>query len=286
MSIVVGYDGSELAEQALDFAVQEARLRGLPLRVVTTWDAPSVDLGMATGVTVDPHMIDAVTERAKRISADAADKLGESGVEVTAETLPGPAAAALIDISHDADLLVLGSHGRRALGEIMLGSTSQQVATHATCPTVIVRTAETPNHRVAVAIDGSQPGMHALDFAFDEASRRGWALRVIHAWDVNVIGFDVEDSTYPPGGIIDDVKEAETRLSAEILAGHGGDYPDVEVEVKVERGHADKVVLDNCDGVDLLVVGSRGHGGFTSLLLGSVSHKVMHHALCSVAIVH
>lgn len=286
MSVVVGYDGSELAGYGLKFGVEEAKLRGLPLQIVTSWDAPTVDLGMGTGAVVDPQMVDIVTERARRVAAEAAESVADSGVDVTSEAVLGPAAAALTDLSKTADLILMGSHGHRAMGEFMLGSTSQQVATHAKCPTIIVRTLETPHRRVAVAVDGSETGVRALEFAFDEASRRGWELRVIHAWDVNVIGFDVEDSTYPPGGIIDDVKEAETRMSAELMAGRGAQYPDVTVEVKVARGHADKVVLDSCEDVDLLVVGSRGHGGFTSLMLGSVSHKVMHRAKCSVAVVH
>lgn len=125
-----------------------------------------------------------------------------------------------------------------------------------------------------------------MDFAFDAASRRGWKLLVIHAWDVHVVGFDVDASTYPKGGIIDEVKDAEDRLSAEVLAGHRDRYPDVEVEFHLGRGHADHVVLDAAGGCDLLVVGSRGHGGFASLMLGSVSNRVLHHAECSVAVVH
>ena len=120
----------------------------------------------------------------------------------------------------------------------------------------------------------------------NEASRRGWKLLVIHAWDVHVVGFDVDASTYPKGGIIDEVRDAEDRLSSEVLAGHRERYPDVEIEVHLGRGHADNVVLEASEECDLLVVGSRGHGGFASLMLGSVSNRVLHHAQCSVAVVH
>lgn len=205
-------------------------------------------------------------------------------MEVSAIALPGPAAAALVDRGKDADLLVVGSHGRGAVADFLLGGVSRQVATHARCPTIIVRAGGEP--RVVVGIDGSAQAGRALDFAFDEASRRGWPLRVVHAWDVAVIGFDVDSTTYPEGGILDDVEGAETRLGAQVLSGHVATYPDVEVEVRIVRGAAGRVLVDAGEDASLLVVGSRGRGGFTSLLLGSVSHKVIHHASCSVAVVH
>ena len=79
--------------------------------------------------------------------------------------------------------------------------------------------------------------------------------------------------------------DAETRLSAEVLAGHADRYPDVALEVTVQRGAPAKVLVDASGDCDLLVTGSRGRGGFAALLLGSVSHKVLHHAQCSVAVV-
>jgi nucleotide-binding universal stress UspA family protein len=284
MSVVVGYDGSDGSELALRWAAEEARLRGIGLRVVAVWDEPMVDVGMGAGATIDPNLSLVLEERAQDIARQGAALVTD--VDVTADAVPGPAASALVAASEDAELIVTGSHSKRGIAEILLGSTSAQVATHSTCPTIVVRPKPATNRRVAVAIDGSPEGQRALDFAFDEASRRGWRLRVIHAWDVHVVGFDVDDATYPEGGIFDEVKDAETRLSAEVLAGHRAAYPDVEIEVHLDRGHPDAVVLSASEGCDLLVVGSRGHGGFASLLLGSVSHRVLHHAECSVAVVH
>lgn len=284
MAVVVGYDGSDGSEHALHWAVEEARLRGLPLEVVAVWDEPTVDVGMGAGSVVDPNLALVLEQRAKDIAAEGAAQVTD--VPVTGRALPGPAASALIDASQGADLLVTGSHSKRGVAEILLGSTSDQVATHSACPTIVVRPKPVTQHRLAVAVDGSGPGGRALDWAFDEASRRGWKVRVIHAWDVHVVGFDVDDSTYPKGGILDEVKEAETRLNAEVLAGHRAHYPDVEVEVHVDRGNADRVVLGASADCDLLVVGSKGHGAVASMLLGSVSHRVLHHADCSVAVVH
>lgn len=284
MPVMVGYDGSEVSERALQFGAEEASMRGLPLEIIAVWEQPTVDLGMGAGAAVDPAMSEVVADQASGLANHAAENLQGSALEVSAIALPGPAAAALVDRGKDADLLVVGSHGRGAVADFLLGGVSRQVATHARCPTIIVRAGGEP--RVVVGIDGSEQAGRALDFAFDEASRRGWPLRVVHAWDVAVIGFDVDSTTYPEGGILDDVEGAETRLGAQVLSGHVATYPDVEVEVRIVRGAAGRVLVDAGEDASLLVVGSRGRGGFTSLLLGSVSHKVIHHASCSVAVVH
>jgi nucleotide-binding universal stress UspA family protein len=286
MSVVVGYDGSDGSEGALQWAVDEARLRHVPLQILSVWEEPMVDMGFGGGAIVDPSLAEVMKERGDQTAAAGLALVQDAGIEVSAQAVVGPAAAALVEASETADLLVTGSHSKRGVAEILLGSTSSQVATHSICPTMVVRPKELTNQRLGVAIDGSEPGGRALDFAFDDASRRGWKLLVIHAWDVHVVGFDVDDSTYPKGGIIDEVREAEDRLSAEVLAGHRDRYPDVEIEFHLGRGHADHVVLEAAENCDLLVVGSRGHGGFASLMLGSVSNRVLHHAECSVAVVH
>lgn len=285
MSVVVGYDGSDVCAVAVGFAVDEARMRGLTLEVMTAWDQPTVDLGMGAGAAIDPGMSEVVARQAAELAAEGAAATSDSGVEVTSTAVMGPAGAALVERSRTADLLVLGSHGRHAVSDLLLGGVSRQVAAHSGCPVVVVR--DSPATRVVVVgIDGSAQAGRALDFAFDEASRRGWSLRVLHAWDVSVIGFDVDASTYPAGGIFDDVKDAEARLSAEVLAGHVGRYPDVEVHVCLRRGSPAQLLVEASREASLLVVGSRGRGGFASLLLGSVSHKVIHRSACSVAIVH
>ena len=283
MSVLVGYDGSEVSGQAVRFAAREAHLRGVPLEVITAWDAPTADLGMGAGSVVDPQLADAVAQRAAEVAAEGAGLAGEG--DVTARAVPGPAAAALVEGSRSSDLVVVGSHGRHGMADLLLGGVSRQVAAHSVCPVIVVRDDAARFGRIAVGIDGSPPALRALDFAFEQASRHGWALRVVHAWDVAVIGFDANTSTYPHGGILDEVGDAETRLSAEVLAGHADRYPDVALEVTVQRGAPAKVLVDASGDCDLLVTGSRGRGGFAALLLGSVSHKVLHPAHCSVAVV-
>ncbi len=285
MSVVVGYDGSDISEIAVRFAVDEARMRGLDLLVLTAWDQPTVDLGMGAGAAIDPDLSKVVAAQAAEVAEQGARLAREAGISASSTAVPGPAAAALVEQARTADLVVLASHGRNAVSDVLLGGVSRQVATHAACPAIVVRDGA-PAQSIVVGIDDSPQAARALDFAFDEASRRAWPLQALHAWDVAVIGFDVDASTYPAGGILDDVKDAEARLSAEVLAGHMAKYPDVEVEVRLRRGAAANVLVEASRDAGMLVLGSRGRGGFASLLLGSVSHKVIHRSACTVAIVH
>ncbi|HPE12870.1 MAG: universal stress protein [Actinobacteria bacterium] len=284
MSVVVGYDGSDVSAAAVRFAAHEAKMRGLDLEVLTAWDQPALDLGMGAGAVLDPGVSDVVAQQAAAIAAEGADLVG-SAVTVTSAAVMGPAAAALVERGLGADLVILGSQGRNAVSDLLLGGVSRQVAAHCQCPVIVVRDSPA-EQRVVVGIDGSPQAGRALDFAFDEASRRHWSLQVVHAWDVSVIGFDVDASTYPAGGILDDVKEAETRLSAEVLAGHRTRYPDVEVEVVLRRGAASQLLMEASASSGLMVIGSRGRGGFASLLLGSVSHRLLHRSQCTIAIIH
>ncbi len=287
MSVVVGYDGSPASQAALRVAAEEARLRGLDVDVVTAWEQPTVDIGMGMGATVDPRMAQILADRAAQLAAGAAEELVGLQVRATGRGMPGPAAAALVDSGAVADLIVVGANDHGVMGELLAGATSAQVAAHAMCPVICARAgAADAGGQVVVGIDGSPQSARALDFAFDEASRRSWALKAVHAWDVSVIGFDVDDSTYPHGGILDDIRDVETRLGAEVLAGHRARYPDVEVQSQIVRGPAAGVLIEAAVGARMLVVGSRGRGGFKSLLLGSVSRKALHHARCSVAVVH
>ena len=136
--IVVGTDGSPGGEAALDFALEEARLRGLPLRIVCAWEASdSSYLGEAFAPTADvfleaeQHAETVLRAALDRLPADVADRAEALSIE-------GHPATVLIDQARDAALLVVGSRGRGATASLLLGSVSQSVAHHARCPLVIV----------------------------------------------------------------------------------------------------------------------------------------------------
>jgi nucleotide-binding universal stress UspA family protein len=137
---------------------------------------------------------------------------------------------------------------------------------------------------IVVGVDGSDGAREALRVAVQEARLRGAGLRVVTAWHTPAM-------VYGGAGFSADIDPAEFGDSAgaaleESLAAAGGQANGVEIERVVRMGQPAQVLLEEARGADLLVVGSRGHGGFASLLLGSVSHQCALHAACPVLIVH
>jgi nucleotide-binding universal stress UspA family protein len=135
--VVVGVDGSREAGAALRFAVSEATLRGLPLRVVCAWEPPtSAYVGEAFATTPDAFV--AAEHHAEAVLREALDGIPHDGVTVEALSIEGRAAGVLVQQAAEAELLVVGSHGRGAVKRLLLGSVSTEVAHHAVCPVVIV----------------------------------------------------------------------------------------------------------------------------------------------------
>jgi nucleotide-binding universal stress UspA family protein len=146
-TIVVGVDGSEGAERALRWAVEEAALRRAQLRVVHAWRVPLLEAAPEPFVLAlpipDAHLEaigDAYRSRAAALLDDAVERAvdGDPGLELDRVLLEGPAAAELLRAAEDADLLVVGSRGRGGFAGLLLGSVGQHVAQHAPCPVVIV----------------------------------------------------------------------------------------------------------------------------------------------------
>lgn len=135
--IVVGVDGSPHADAALRFAVAEAKLRSLPLRVVCAWEPPtSAYVGEAFAATPDAFV--AAEHHAEDVLRTALERLTVDDVQVEALAVEGHPAAVLVDQAADAELLVLGSRGHGAAKRLLLGSVSSDVAHHTPCPLVIV----------------------------------------------------------------------------------------------------------------------------------------------------
>ncbi len=171
---------------------------------------------------------------------------------------------------------------------MLAGSTAVGVAAHATSPVVVVRTREgatvpPDDGPVVVGVDGSPLSERAVTYAFEEASLRAAPLVALHAWT------DVEDE-----GLLGRARAllsgapSETeqgRLLAADLASRQEKYPDVAVERVVVRDRPRRQLLERSATARLVVVGSRGRGGFRGLLLGSTSQALVHHARCPVMIV-
>jgi nucleotide-binding universal stress UspA family protein len=139
---------------------------------------------------------------------------------------------------------------------------------------------------IAVGVDHSEQAKEALRFALEEAKLRHARLRIVHAWRYGTIGGTGMEGFYPAvGADVSEVRDAAELALEETLRESLSDTDSVEVERRVVEGPAAGVLVNESRDADLLVVGSRGHGGFTELLLGSVSQQVSHHAACPVVIV-
>ena len=137
--IVVGTDGSQHAERALEFAAEEARRRDATVRVVTAWHVPPAVYGPAFAPMANPSVEDATEEDARQVAGRAAEILRARGLEAEAVVCHAQAADALVEQAHDAGLLIVGSRGHGGFSGLLLGSVGQQCAHHAPCPTVVVR---------------------------------------------------------------------------------------------------------------------------------------------------
>lgn len=286
-TIVVGYDGSENAHAAVEFAAAEAVTRQLPLRLVHAFTPPMGGAGLGYGTILPADALETMRDGiATHLQADA-EKISERFPELQIQTrvVVGNSAAALLDEAADADLLVVGSRGLGGFRGMLLGSTGIQVASHAPCPAVIVRAQAEPGaSTVVVGLDGSELSQAALAWAFDYASRHGLTLHAVHAWTLP--SFDLLAAPAGPAPAdVDTIMEEERRSSAESLAGFADRYPDVTVEETVIKESPAQALLDAAKGAALVVVGTHGRGEFLSAVLGSVSQTLLRKAEVPVVVV-
>ncbi|ADD43139.1 universal stress protein [Stackebrandtia nassauensis] len=284
--IVVGFDGSDNSRRAVDWAAEEARLRHRPLLIVH-----SLLVFASVAAEIDGSRIEEMRAESTVLVDDEIARVRElaPGLDVRGETLEGMTPSVdLLKASLEAASLVVGSRGRGTFASLLLGSTSSQVAAHSHCPVIVVRGDRVggdakPGH-VVVGVDGSPLSQSVLRFGFEEASMRGTRLVAVHAW-LPPAPADFGD-LLPTVYDVDALAADEERLLAESLAGWQAKFPDVPVERVCVRADARRVLKDESAGARLLVVGSRGGGGFTGLLLGSITQAMVHHAHAAVAIVH
>jgi nucleotide-binding universal stress UspA family protein len=139
---------------------------------------------------------------------------------------------------------------------------------------------------IVVGIDHSAGAKAALRFALEEARLRQATLRVVHAWQYGYIGATGLEGFLPAaGGELEDFRRGAAAALDETLREVVADQDDVAIERRVDQGVPAAVLVEESHDAELLVVGSRGHGGFAQLLLGSVSQQCAQHASCPVVIV-
>ena len=139
---------------------------------------------------------------------------------------------------------------------------------------------------IVVGVDGSETSRAALRFAFEEAALRDATLRTVHAWQFSYPGTWRLGGGYPVSGLdLDSVRKAADAALEAIVAEVIPDRGEVEVVRRAVEGASGDVLVDESQDAELLVVGSRGLGGFAGILLGSVSQQCAHQAACPVVII-
>jgi nucleotide-binding universal stress UspA family protein len=272
--VVVGVDGSESSGAAVRWAAREAARRNAELVVTHVFD------WRAAGYA------EAVREMAQGLVAGAVAEARSAapGVRVSSDLTAGHAAQTLVGRSNGDTLIVVGHRGRGGFASLLLGSVSDQVATHAAGPIVVVRgRGRYASGAVVVGIDGSAGSAQTLGRAFDEAARRGATLMVVHACVSTTPPWRTDPPPYLDEDAVD--REVAREMVAEEIAPWREKFPEVEVDSAVVQGHPVELLIGQSRSAQLVVVGSRGHGGFAGLRLGTVSHQLLHHADCPVLIV-
>ncbi len=278
-AVVVGFNGKEQSRAALAWGAEEAARRDAPLLVLFAANYPGMTAEPGPGLLHrEPGALEAAEEVTLRGVSEAV--AAHPGLRVAGATEVTSPSQALTEASKGATLLVLGSRGYGRVAGALLGSVAFNVAARAECPVMVVKDeAKTRSvgegHRVVVGTDGSPMATAAVRFAAERAAAASAALEVI---------------TCTGGPQVREVDEHDLRATAGRVAQLAADlahdmYPDVSVAVRTEDCPAERALVDASSDAGLVVVGTRGRGAFEGMLLGSVSHAVIHGAPCVVAVV-
>lgn len=279
--IVAGVDPDPGKRTALAWAADAADRRRLPLLLVLAQNVPTAGYRPTNGRPSWEEWNEALHATGDRALKEAVAfvESRHPRVRVSGLLAEGHPAWVLREQAQNATEIVLGSWHLSALQELFTAAAvALPLIAHAPCPVVVVPEPEHITQQppyFVVGVDGSPQSAAAVDFAFEEAALRGALLRALYVW-------------HPPRhGVLDEdaaVQECR-RLLSEAVAGRTGAHPDVELRHEVVRGHPVRVLAEASEHSLGLIVGTHGHGGFTGMLMGSVSQGVLHHARCPVIVV-
>lgn len=310
--VLVGVDGSPASLAALDWAGAYAKVHGWALHLVCAYSIPSFT---ATALDGGYAALDdmAIADGARAVLDEALERVAPLGLRTTSAVATGDAAAVLVELSREAALVVVGTRGRGGFAERLLGTVSSALPAHAHCPTVVVpfnrheragggrggagsarvaadaadaveaRAGAVPVRRIVVGVDGSEAAEVALSRAVAEAEAWGAELTAVTAVP---IGTTTSYLAWLPSTVDHEAVLHDVGAGLDVVVDRAlTDHPDLQVRRHVLDGTAAQLLTEFSANVDLVVVGSRGRGGFAGLLLGSTSQAVLHHASCPVMVI-
>lgn len=284
--VVVGVDGTEGSIEALRWAAHEAARRQCRLHVMTCAELPvSVEAGLVGNGSLAGSSMDELVHQREEVNRRAVD-LARSfglGIDVSGETVLGAPGYAVASAAREDDIVVVGATSHPGRHTDVLGSVATVVAYRAHGPVVVVHGADRPSPglgRIVVGIDGSPCSDEALRWAVDEAARSGAEVELVHAWSYPYPSARHGGSDPRHEMRVDAMRTLE---AAECRA--RTQCQQVRVHSVVSEDNPAKALIDAGRSADLVVVGSRGRGGFAALVLGSTSRTVLQHASVPVALV-
>ena len=276
--VVVGYNGKRHGREALAWAAREATRRNAALLVVFAANYPGMTLDPGPGLLhPEPGALEAAAEVTARGVAEA--MAAHPGLRVAGATEVTSPAKTLTEAAADAGLLVIGTRGHGKVLGALLGSVAFEVAARASCPVVVVKHADDrpvgSTRRVVVGTDGSPEAARAVSFAADHAAAASATLQIVTCTGEPAVAGLSEDRLRITAHQIADAAREVLRQT----------HPRLAVTTHVQGGPAERTLVDASADADLVVVGTRGRGAFRGMLLGSVSHAVIHGAHCPVAVI-
>ena len=288
--VLVGVDGSPASLNALEWAVAQALQVGWRLHLVCAYAVPTFAAASLDGgyAALDDT---AIREGAQAVLDEAMARVADRGVQVTSALETGDPAGVLVDLSKQVCLVVVGTRGRSGFAERVLGTVSSALPAHAHCPTVVVPlldgeddddTSPLPINRIVVGVDGSESAKVALEHAIEQAEVWQAELTAVVAVPIGagagVLGW--LPAAVDRESVLADVKEGLNVTVDRALEGR-----QLVVRRHALDGNGAALLSEFSTAVDLVVVGSRGRGGFAGMLLGSTSQQVLHHTACPVMVV-